>query len=112
MSHTVNNIMKECPMAATTKKPAAKKTSRKPVHKGYRSFKKARRAEPFFTFEFTQQTVYWLILGLLVIGLGAWVMTLNMKVQAIYDQVEQDSTLVHPAETKKRTVNYKKNRPE
>lgn len=79
----------------------AKKTTKKAVHKGYRSFKKASRAEPFFTFQFTQQTVYWLILGVLVIGLGAWVMTLNMKVQAIYDQIEQDSSVIDTSNIKR-----------
>lgn len=79
----------------------AKKTTKKAAHKGYRSFKKAKRAEPFFTFKFTQQTVYWIILGLLVIALGAWVMTLNMKVQAIYDKIEQDSSIIDTTEVKR-----------
>jgi len=84
-------------MAARPKKA----TSKKQAHKGYKSFKKSERVEPFFTFRFTQQTLYWLILGLLVIGLGIWVMTLNMKVQAIYDQIEQDSGTLHTSELKK-----------
>lgn len=79
---------------ATAKKPAKKKTTRPSAkkHDGYISFKRAQREEPFFTFRFTVQSVYWLILGALVIGLAAWVMALNMKVQAIYDQVEADSS--------------------
>jgi diketogulonate reductase-like aldo/keto reductase len=88
-------------MATSPKKPATKRSPKKAVHKGYRSFKKAERTEPFFTFQFTQQTLYWLILGVLVIGLGVWVMALNMKVQAIYDQIEQDSSVIDTSELKR-----------
>ena len=75
---------------AKAKQPTKKKTVRVSTKKpkAYVSFKRAERDEPFFSFRFTQQTLYWLILGTLVIGLGIWVMYLNMKVQAIYDQIE------------------------
>jgi hypothetical protein len=48
---------------------------------------------PFLTFEFTIQSVYWLILSVIVLALGAWVMYLNIKIQSIYDQVEINTNL-------------------
>lgn len=89
---------------ATTKKSAtksvtAKKTTpRKAAVKHTKvapqqSFKRSSRTTPFMTYKFTQQSLYWVLIGALVIALGAWVMYLNMKIQKIYDQVEINSAL-------------------
>lgn len=79
-------------MAAPKKKPTSKKTPTQHKEPRYRSFKKAENPKPFFKFRFTQQTVYWLILGALILGLGAWVISLSVKVQRIYDRVGTDTT--------------------
>jgi hypothetical protein len=47
---------------------------------------------PFFTYRLTQQTVYWLILSLLILALGIWVVTLSVKVQSLYDKVDKASS--------------------
>ena len=70
---------------------ARKKTVKKPA---MRSFVRAKNTEPFFVFKATHQTIYWLILCCLVLALGIWVLTLNMKIQRIYDQIDQNSDLV------------------
>lgn len=54
-----------------------------------RSFRLSRQDEPFFTFRITHQTVYWLILAAIVLCLGMWVIDINVKVQKIYDQIDQ-----------------------
>jgi hypothetical protein len=36
----------------------------------------------------TRQTIYWLILSLLVVGLAIWVLQLTIQIQGIYDRVE------------------------
>jgi len=79
---------------ATKKRSTAKS---KPAHMD--SFKLARDMPPFFTFRITQQSVYWLILSLLVLALGIWVVTLNVKVQSLYDQIEATSTQVETTTT-------------
>jgi hypothetical protein len=66
---------------ATKKKQPTKQPAK------HQSLKKG-SADPFFTFRFTQQTVYWLILSLLVLGLGIWVMMLSVKVNQIYDDID------------------------
>lgn len=83
----------------TAKKPsAARKPSTKPTAKktkavAERSFRPTKETTPFMTFAFTRQSLYWLILSILVLALGAWVMYLNIKIQAIYDQVELNTYL-------------------
>lgn len=94
----------------TAKKPSAKKTmptrkavkrapakstsatkvrrvssSKQPVMK---SFRPAPRDEPFMTFRINRQTIYWMILGTMVIALAAWVLTISIRVQSIYDQID------------------------
>ena len=36
----------------------------------------------------THQTFYWAVLAILVLALGIWVVTINDKVQRIYDQID------------------------
>lgn len=104
-------------MATNAKKPAkkvtAKKvTAKKVVHKkapvasvhrttvhttkvaDMKSFRPARRAEPFFTFRITHQTFYWLLLAVLVIGLCVWVTIISARVQNIYDQIDATNSRV------------------
>lgn len=78
-------------MATTKKKTTTTKTTRKTktaAHAPVKSFRVAKPATPFFHFDFTLQTVYWLILSILVISLTLWVMTLNMQIQDLYDQID------------------------
>lgn len=95
-------------MATTKKKPAAKttvtkksvktptarkSTAKKTVAKKHaaaevRSFRPSAEKTPFMTFEFTIQSVYWMIFSGLVLALGAWVMHLNVQIQSLYDSVE------------------------
>ncbi len=95
-------------MATTTKKSAAKSTAKKPTMTrkstnkpaakkqkivAEQSFRPTKDSTPFMTFQFTRQSIYWLILSVLVLALGAWVMYLNVKIQDIYDQVELNTYL-------------------
>ena len=50
---------------------------------------------PFFTFELTKQTLYWAILCAIVLALGVWVMSLNIQVQKIYDQIDATNQIIN-----------------
>lgn len=52
-------------------------------------------SEPFFTFRISNQTVYWLILAVIVVGLGLWVMNINDKVQKIYDNIDATNSMIY-----------------
>lgn len=75
---------------ATKKKQTAKKATH------YRSFVRAEGPKPFVSFRFTQQTIYWVIIGMLILALGAWAMYLTVKVQNVYDLVEENSRTNDP----------------
>lgn len=104
--------------APKTKVVAAKTTARKtttkksPAKKQQATsaslFRPTKEQTPFLSFAFTTQSLYWLILSVLVLGLGAWVMYLNVKIQDIYDQVEINTQLsesyVRPLAEKAKTA--------
>lgn len=85
-------------MATAKKKPTTKTTRKaKPAAQPQlKSFRVAKPVTPFFHFEFTLQTVYWLILSALVVSLALWVMSLNMRVQELYDQIDQSNQMITP----------------
>lgn len=69
------------------KKTVVRKVSASP-RPAVRSFRRS-HPDPFFTFRMTHQTLYWFILCAFVLGLGLWVISINEKVQHIYDQIDQ-----------------------
>lgn len=74
-------------------KTATKKSSAvKSKSPQMRSLKLSREELPFFHFHPTQQSIYWIILCFLVLGLGIWVLTLTVKLQSLYDEVEINSS--------------------
>ena len=87
---------------AATKRPAAKKPSVSKVKPAARaskstapmkSFKRTNNDLPFFTFRATSQTLYWLVLSGVVLVLGLWVNSINMRVQSIYDQIDASNQI-------------------
>lgn len=63
---------------ATKKKSASKTTP-------LRSFKRSPNNTPFYTFQFTQQSVYWVVITFLILAIGAWVLYLTVKIERVYD---------------------------
>ena len=81
----------------TTKKKVAAKKRASSIKKtssaqNYVSFKVTPNKRPFLSFELTQQTVYWAIIGIAVLLLGTYVVYLQIKVNEIYDQVDVNSS--------------------
>lgn len=78
-----------------TKKQSGTKTkvtrSKAPKVDPIRSFKRYDDPTPFMTWKATHQTAYWLLIGALIVGLCIWVITLTVRVQNLYDQVQQTS---------------------
>ncbi|MFZ1258138.1 MAG: hypothetical protein WAQ25_01590 [Candidatus Saccharimonas sp.] len=99
---------------ATTKKSAKKTVKKAPVKPTSKtkvrcsvaptmqSFKRFSPDEPFFTFRVSQQTIYWAFLGIAVLALGLWVITINDKVQYIYDQVDEANSALNQTLIKKK----------
>jgi hypothetical protein len=77
---------------ATKKQPSTKtKVTRAKASKAesIRSFKRYNDPTPFMTWKATHQTAYWILIGALVVSLCVWVITLTVRVQNLYDQVQQ-----------------------
>lgn len=92
-------------MPKTTKKPTTSRTTaaKKPTaHKKtvakaakapvVRSFRLCPEPQPFMSTSPTVQSIYWLIIGVLVLVFVAWAMALTAQVQAIYDTVMVSET--------------------
>ena len=73
-------------MAAPKKKKITKSSPKKATP--MKSFAVTKDTPPFFSFRVTYQTFYWLTLSLLILALGIWVITLNVRVQQLYDQID------------------------
>lgn len=86
---------------AKAKTATKKSSSSKPKQVPMRSFHRSPDQPPFFNYRITQQSVYWLILCLLVLALGIWVVTLSVRVQSLYDQVETSSQQLDSSTTTK-----------
>lgn len=81
-------------MATAKKKPAAKKSSRtksSPAKTASRtktvSYSQASERK-FLQTKFTEQTIYWLIIGAAVIALAVWVLSIQVKMDEMYDSMD------------------------
>ncbi len=75
----------------TAKKKPVKKTAKKTAaHQ--RSFVRSSETGPFMTFRVTHQTLYWLIICLLVLAVGVWALYLTARVNGLYDDLQLRST--------------------
>lgn len=89
---------------ATTKKSTKRSTAKKPAVK--RAPAKASTAkvthhttkhvqarktkkEQFMTFRVTHEACYWAVFGAAVILLALWVLSVNVKLNKVYDQIDQ-----------------------
>lgn len=68
----------------TTKTTKAKRTTRS-------AKTRAASTENFMTFRLTIQTIYWLLIGGAVVALALWVTSLQLRINRIYDSIEQNS---------------------
>jgi len=77
--------------ASTAKRTKAKRSAAKP-------FALQTEERPFMSFQPTVQSLYWIILGIVVIAFTVWIMKLQSDIQAIYDNIDMnsDTTLITP----------------
>ncbi len=79
--------------SAAKKKPVAKKAPAKKTASKRPSSKAVQvHHRPFMQAKFTEQTIYWLIIGIAVIALAAWVLSLQVQLNEMYDEIEATNT--------------------
>ena len=75
----------------TTAKSQAATKPKKVTNKkqpSQQSFRKCPETQPFMTFKITPQTVYWLIICVLVFLVGIWLIKMQNDIMSLYDQVD------------------------
>lgn len=89
---------------SSTKKPARAANARaKQTKTTVRTSKKAAQKREFMSFTPTLETLYWLVLGVIIIIFTIWIMNLQANIQNIYDQINinnADSSLNIPIHAK------------
>lgn len=79
------------PVKKTTAKSQAATKPKKVTNKkqpSQQSFRKCPEAQPFMTFKITSQTVYWLIICVLVFLVGIWLIKMQNDIMSLYDKVD------------------------
>ena len=74
-------------MAVKKKQSSRTKTNKSRRNQVYRSFKKQPEHKKFLTFKVTEQTLYWAVLGLVVLGFGAWLLKLQFDINVILNSI-------------------------
>lgn len=102
---------KSAPKKTTAKKTPAKKAAApvKSVASEPQSFRVSKPTRPFMTFSFTRETIYWLVLGLVVILFTLWIMKIQNDISNLYDQIEMNSALSDSADAELRLKESQKN---
>ena len=89
--------------APVTKKTVAKSSKPKAARPSKTKSKQSKSAkliglqperESFLTFRINRETVYWAVLGLIVILFTVWLMKLQSDIQSLYDQIDSSSAVV------------------
>ena len=85
---------------AVAKKTAVRSTRAK--KSTIKSFRLSREQHPFVSMQTSKETLYWVILGVLVICFAAWILKLQSDINEIYDRIDASvstsSTMNHPVE--------------
>lgn len=76
--------------------PKPRKTVKK--SSDYRTLRLSRAKRPFLSTELTNQTFYWLLIGLLVLVLGGWIIHLQVKISDIYDKIDENQSYYNQIE--------------
>lgn len=100
MASTKTTRSKKAP--TTTKKRVTRSKTKATTVK---SFRPAKAQSNFFVFQPSIQTVYWLIIGVLVVALAAWTLSLQIQITEIYDSIDATSHVEVPVTTEKKPTN-------
>ncbi|MBP7760686.1 hypothetical protein KA093_02730 [Candidatus Saccharibacteria bacterium] len=87
MATAKKKSVKKAPVKKTVKKSPVKSASR-PATVSHQTFKRSANSTQFMQARFTEQTVYWLIIGAAVIGLAVWVLSIQVRLDDMYDSID------------------------
>lgn len=76
---------------SATKKSTARKSTAKPAARSSKSSVSVSSDSQFLQARFTEQTIYWVIIGVAVLALATWVLSLQTQLDEMYNQIELTS---------------------
>ena len=84
--------------ASTARKSSPKKSTNKKSVSAVASLRNQLRLQreetEFMTFRITRQTLYWLVLGVVVIMFTLWLTKLQADIQDLYDQIDANTAAI------------------
>lgn len=83
-----NTARKASPKRAPSKSRSTTNV-RRSTTPSMRSFRRHKTERPFVSYDITVQTVYWVIIGVTVVGLAAWMLVMHNRIQDIYDDIDR-----------------------
>lgn len=78
----------------TTKRKRVSPAAKRKKSLEMKSFRVARNDVPFFTFQLTKQTLYWLVLGAVVVAFTLWILKLQSDIQEIYNTIDANNSTI------------------
>lgn len=93
---------------SSAKKSAAKSRSTRPVRiSAPQSLRLEKDRDNFMNTTLTNQSVYWIVFGIVVIAFASWILKVQADIQDIYDKIEQNhyAVIETPAEYKDKLKN-------
>ncbi len=85
---------KKKPAVQTSTKSTGKKAPKasvQPKSRVTKHIKLQRSSEDFMTFRVNRETVYWMVLGGVVILFAMWILQLQADIQKLYDEIDASS---------------------
>ena len=98
---TTATTKKSTPFTKTRSNKNGERARTKQAPTASTSFKRVAESTPFITFAITRQTIYWVIFSVAIVALAVWVLTLNNKVQSLYDQIQTTELQTEELDLKK-----------
>lgn len=94
--------------APSARKRTTTKTTRKKKVAPVQSFRVSKEQTPFVTFSATKETLYWIVLGIVVVAFATWIIKLQNDIQVLYDRIDESTrevdmlTIPHKIDKKER----------
>jgi len=85
--------------APAKKKPAVKQVSKSTKAKSSRVLAIQPEQEDFMNFRVNRETVYWVVLGAVVILFALWIMQLQSDIQKLYDDIDASTAASNEVNT-------------